>query len=313
MVKWGLVVSILLAMLTACPWDVSVSNTVPDFMPYVTAELDVSGAMPGSIRDLTFEAVPSGADDIPIFVLVMRPDSAGADVVVMVDGSLGSIRVEQESTAITRFDTRPFRRLNGLVQVGNLVYNADLRKLVNAARPDGDFRPIIVTDIDDEYYVVDLADPQSLLLEGYDLEFLPTGDFVEALTTFDSDMTFSASAVDARMYDGGVADFVVTTTAGEVWFFSARLSVGPEGEAVRIPSSLRFRSIRRTAAGLIGIRDRDELVRVNRTTGAIEDTFRPSGGVNITRDMPVVFDPAGKYYLLFDSSRGVIYRVAPWW
>lgn len=296
----------------SCSWESE--ETVSGFYPYVTAELNVQDALPDSFRELVFEAVPSGDDDTPIFVLVARPDSAGPDVVVMVDASVSSIRVEQTETDITRFDTRPFRRFGGLVQVGNLAYNTTLRKLVNAPRPDGDFRPLIGSEGAGEYYLVELDDPATVLLEAYDLDLLPTGgDTLQALTTFDSALTVSADAIDAWMYDGSVADFVITTDAGAVWFFSYRLGDSPVGRAVQLPASVRYDTVRRTAAGLVGIRSGDELVRINRTTGETEDTFTPAAGVNLRLDMPVVFDPAGDFYLLFDSDHGIIYKVAPWW
>jgi hypothetical protein len=298
--------------LWSCSWDTK--ETVSGFYPYVTAELDVHDAMPGACREIIFDAVPSGDDDAPIFVLVLRPDSADPDVVIMVDASIGSIRVEQTETDITRFDTRPFRRFGGLVQVGNLAYNTAMRRLVNAPRPDGEFRPLIGSEGDSEYYLVGLSDPGTVLFEVYDIDFLPTGsDTLQALTVFDPALTVSATAIDARMYDSGVADFVVTTDAGELWFFSYRLGSAAEGRAIRIPGSLRRDTVQRTAAGLLGIRNRDELVRVNRTNGGVEDTFVPAEGVNLVQEMPVVFDPAGRFYLLFDAHHGIIYKVAPWW
>jgi hypothetical protein len=299
-------------LLVSCAWEPE--ETVSGFYPYVSAELDVSSALPETHRDIVFEAIPSGDNDAPIFVLVVRPDSAGPDVVIMVDSSISSIRVEQQETDITRFDTRPFRRFGGLVQVGNLAYNTSMRRLVNAPRPDGDFRPLIGSEGAGEYYLVGLDDPSTVLLEAYDLDLLPTGvDTLQALTTFDAALTVSASAIDARMYDSGVADFVITTSAGAVWFFSYQLGAAPVGRAVQIPSSVRYDTVRRTTAGLIGIRNRDELVRINRTTGATEDTFSPAEGVNLRQEMPVVFDPSGGFYLLFDSVHGIIYKVETWW
>jgi hypothetical protein len=302
---------LVVVVTVSCSWDSD--DTVSGFYPYVTAELNLQSSLPDSFREIVFETVPSGDDDAPIFVLVVRPDSAGPDVVIMVDASIGSIRAEQSETDITRFDTRPFRRFGGLVQVGNLAYNASMRRLVNAPRPDGDFRPLIGSEGDSEYYLVGLSDPATVLFEVYDIDFLPTGvDDLQALTAFDSALTVSATAVDARMHDSGVADFVVTTDAGATWFFSYRLGVAADGRAVQIPGALRYDTVRRTAAGLIGIRNRDELVRVNRSTGGIEDTFQPSEGTNLLKEMPVAFDPAGRFYLLFDSSHRIIYKVAPW-
>lgn len=317
-----LVLLITVALFSSCE-DV-ISNTVPPFMPYVIGEIDLSGALPRTSRETVLDVVPGGPSaEIPVFVLLVRPDSAGPDVVLMLEGTGPTVRVRQENTDITRFDTRAFRHFLGNIQIGNLLYNPVAEVLSNAPRPERDYRAILARD--EGYQLYGLVDRTELSFESYDSAFIPTGSDVGSIPLADVGIVTSGlfTEVDARFFTSPlIHDFFLfgyndETERGESWYFGIDYR---EGETLLPPvrfgrAGLIPGTVQRTPAGFLGLDGNNRLVRMDLQTGAVLDTFTPRRDDHRYhhRSLPVVFDPQGRFYLLLDEEKRILYKVEPWW
>ena len=308
--------------LTAC--EFILSNTVPDFMPYVIDEIDLSSAIPRTARETRLELIPGGPDgDIPVYVLMIRPDTAGRDVVVFLEGSGPSVRAVQRSTDITRYDTRAFRRTDGGVQIGNLVYDPVNRSLSNGPRLSGEYGPMMTIRLGDPpvYQVVRRVTLDLIELELYDSEFISLGldededPFDDFGIVTDTDL----NELEIKPNLGWIDDFFLhgydeTNDRDETWFFSIDYG-GPPMQAIRLASgSIRYRTLQRTSRGIFSQSYDGRLTRFDPDTGAVLDRFSPHDrdrGWN--RGIPIVFDPSGSFYLLLDQDKRILYKVAPWW
>ncbi len=300
------------AVLSGC--DLMIAGTVPPYLTYATAELDLTGTLPASIREVQLEVVPAGPENESVFVLVVRPDQAGPDTMVMVDSRVAVPRVRQDSTDVTRFDTRPFRRTDGGVQVGNLVYDPVVRTLANAPRIEGRFRPTLLKDLDGEYFFMELASPTSLRILPYDASFISSGG-EDILPVAALGLTDPIEHFEARMFGPLEVDLVLVDDQRWFWFATIIPGVGVEREA--FPLDLDFDvdtvSIQRTDRGIIGRTYEGELVRLDRETGVVLDRFNPTGTDRRRDEVDIIFDPGGRFYVLFDRQRKILYRVASWW
>lgn len=312
------VASLLAAsLLVVAGCDLFLSNTVPGFLPYVVSELDLADTLPSSAREVVFQVVPAGTDgDQPVFVLVVRPDSAGADVAVILDRSGTTVRARQESTAITRFDTVPFRRLGGLVQVGNLVYNQETRQLTNGPRLDNDPRPVLTNEDGFDYAMVSMAteDPPVLELELYDAAF--TGSTGADPIDLTADVTPAVpgpiTGVNARMLDDTRVEVYLHGGDGSITYLPLEISVGI-GTTLPLSSRAEFATIQRTDAGFLARDSSGDLLRMDLETGRVRDTFELTGNAAGNRNLEVVFDPRGSFYLVLNREKRLLYKVAPWW
>lgn len=310
-VWWCGVLGVLL-VLGGC--DVLISGTVPAYLPYVTAELDLTGTLPAAVREVNLEVVPAGPDNEAIFVLVVRRDTAGEDTIVMVDSRITVPRVVQESTSITRFDTRAFRRTDGAVQVGNLVYDPVARVLTNGPRLEDSASPVLLKDVDGEYLVAERTAGGDLLFRPYDASFIPTGG-ADLLPVSAVGMPAPAERFSARMFSRREMDLVLVDSEERHWFATVVPGEGIETPAFLLMASgtLETATVQRTAAGILGRTSSGELVRFHGETGEVLDRFRPAGNRGGTGEFDVIFDPAGEFYVLLDRRQRVLYRVAPWW
>jgi hypothetical protein len=304
-------------LLFAAGCDFFLSNSVPGFLPYVVSELDLADTLPSGVREVVFEVVPAGPEgDQPIFVLVVRPDSPGADIAVIFDRTGTTVRARQESTAITRFDTVPFRRLGGMVQVGNLVYNPETRQLTNGPRLDGDPRPVLTNEDGSDYALVSMAtaDPPVLELELYDAAFTaPTGtDPIDLTSDVSPAVPGPVVGVNARMLDDTRVEVFLHGEDGALTYLPLEISVGL-GNTLPLSSRAELATIQRTAAGFLARDPSGDLLRMDLETGRVRDTFDLTGNAGNNGTLEVVFDPGGSFYLVLDREKRLLYKVAPWW
>ncbi|MFA7566370.1 MAG: hypothetical protein WCY01_05035, partial [Alkalispirochaeta sp.] len=73
-----------------------------------------------------------------------------------------------------------------------------------------------------------------------------------------------------------------------------------------------FRTLQDTPDGLL-YADGTRLIRVSAESGSIIDKFDVGENSRSGGEYAVVFDPAGEFYLLFDTKLKILYKVAPWW
>ena len=308
--------------LTGC--EFMLSNTVPDFMPYVIDEIDLSSAIPRTAREIRLELIPGGPDgDNPVYVLMVRPDAAGRDVAVFLEGSGPSVRAVQKSTDITRYDTRAFRRIDGGVQVGNLVYDPVNSSLSNGPRLSGEYGPMMTIRLGDPpvYQVIRRVESEYMEWELFDSEFLSLGtaDENDPFGDFGIVTTADLRELEIKWNLGWVHDFFLhgyddINDRDETWVFSVdQDSADPPMQAVKLASgSVRYRMLQRTPRGIFSQSYDGRLTRFDPDTGAVLDRFTPYDR-DWDRDLPIVFDPSGSFYLLLDQDKRILYKVAPWW
>lgn len=325
------VYSVLLVVFFLSGCDFMLDNTVPPFFPYVQDEVDLSGALPSTVRDLRFEVVQAGPDrNNPVFVLVIRPDSAGPDRMVLIGQDGSSVVGRKTASDTVHFESSAFVTLDGLVQVGNVAYNpvsGDIEEGRPALR--GEYRSIVARD-DTRYEVIRVegrGDAAQVVIEQYDGQFQNrvenTVPILDALVGVDlfpqvwNYFDFGPVVIRDVPLPGGY-DYVVNgrNTVRDRWeiWFMAEDGEGSFGEPTRIEGMRASgTAILNTPAGFLGRRGAEgRLVRSDGTSGEVLDRFMHDEGWRF-EGSPVAFDPNGEFYLLYDQERRILYKVAPWW
>lgn len=306
-------------LLVGC--DVFTTTPFPPYLSYVSAELDVSGEVPDAIRSVTLEATFSDPGGERFFSIYVEPDSAESEVYILVDQDL-SVRFVETSDTAPPFDTHLFVTTQGRIQKGNVIYDPTTNEVLNVPRIDDDSNPTILTD-SEKYYL--------FRSNGADIEIVDYSDnFVEDGTTSPNPLLGAISDgtrirnVDAAYRwgsDPGAPDFALFLLDEQERVFRAVIAVAdifsltePLVDATADPvlPELELDSLQDTPQGLLG-RDYQTLYRLNGDTGGVRDSFDLGERAHIDGAYPIVFDPAGEFYLLFDVENRVLYRVAPWW
>lgn len=309
-------------LLAACDFARSTSN-YPPFVPYVLGEIDLSSSLGGSVRDVRMEAVVYPGTSQRYLAIVVEPDSAAEDTLVVLDQSFSPVVIERSSNILS-FDTSLFVNNGGGVQLGNVNYDPDTGVVSNVIRLENSYEPIITHPTAYVLFQTDAGVDLNLSRRDFDWGPSGLGDAIRA--AFSDGRT--VDAVDAMVrYTGGtpveVSVFVRDsnravyrrTVAWETLDldtpgFAAWIDLAAS-DTVAYPE-LDFDSLVDTPDGLLYV-DGTRLVRVNRTTGGIIDTFDTGENPRTGKEYPIAFDPAGDFYLLFDTALQTLYKVAPWW
>ncbi len=313
------IITAVALVLAGC--DFFTTTPFPPYLSYVSAEVDFSGELPDSIRSVTLETTFPEPGGERFFSVYVEPDSAESEVYVLVDQSL-SVRFVETSDTAPPFDTHLFVTTEGRVQKGNVVYDPTTNEILNAPTLEDLSDPTILAD-SSKYYV--------LWSNSTDVEIFDYSDnFVEDTATAPNPSIEAISDgasiwnLDAAYRWGSDVDspeFALFMLDDENRLFRAVVALAdifsptePLIDATVDPvlPVLELDSLQDTPQGILG-RDDQTLYRVDEATGAVRDSFDLGESRRTDGGYPVVFDPAGEFYLLFDEDNRVLYRVDPWW
>jgi hypothetical protein len=296
----------------------------PAFLPYVIAEIDLSGTLPSSIRETRMEATAFPLNSRRFFSIVVRPDSAAADTMIVVDENFATLLIERSETVLS-FDTSLFINANNAVQLGNLNYNPSTGVVSNVIRREDIYSPIFAHPSDYVIFETDSATAIAMRRFAFDWSASVSGDTI--LPAFSDGRETWQTTARYRYSPTGATEVTifVTDTTGRTYLRTVdwqALDIGAPPFAAWIEvtadtvsySRVDFDSVQDTPAGLLFVdNDRGGLVRVRRSSGSLIDTFDPGENPRSDDRYPVVFDPAGEFYLLLDTEARILYKVAPWW
>lgn len=313
-----LLATLAIPFLVLAGCDLFTTTPFPPYLTYVSAELDLDGEIPAAVRSVELEAIAAEPGGERFFSIYVEPDSAENEVYILIDQDL-SVRFVETSETAPPFDTRLFVTTLGRIQKGRVVYDPTTNEILNSPRiDDDDSNPAVLTD-STKYYVYKPNDADVEIVD-YSAGFVQDGTTtVDAIsddvilrdvtTTYrwesnPSDPEFALFLRDEndRVFRSVIAVADVASPAGPL----VDVSVDP------VLPSIDLDSLQDTPQGILG-KDYQTLYRINRDTGGVQDSFDLGESARNEDSYPVVFDPAGEFYILFDEANRTLYRVSPWW
>lgn len=322
-----LIVAIAIAVATLVGCDFTRSQSpYPPFFPYVIDEVDLSGALPSAIRDLRMEATAFPGSGARYFSIVAKPDSAADDVAILLNDGFSIVFIET-SAGVLEFDTTLFTNHFDGVQLGSLNYVPASGVVSNVIRREDVYNSIVYHPSD---YVIFQADSGTdITMQRWDTAWVASG----AGDTFTPAFSDGRSLRDVRAtyrYNGGSLPSDLSVFIKDEFGRTYRRVVQWESLDIGVPGfaswidltastavaypELDLETLQDTPEGILSAdTDSDDLIRVNATSGGISDRFSPGENPRNGDRYPVVFDPAGEFYLLLDTELRVLYKVAPWW
>jgi hypothetical protein len=295
----------------------------PKFLPYVVDERDLSSVISEPVRYARIEATAFPGTTRRYFSVVVYPDSAGPETLVLLDQDF-TVLLSQRETDFLSFDTSLFINHNGRIQVGRVAYNPTDRSVTNVIAPPAIWSPIFAHP-SPEYVVftTDSTNSFDIRLGRFNISWAtPTSTLTPAFS--DNRNVGEVHAVYQYTPGGSprvsvfIRDQANQTYRRTVdWItFNPAVSVTPwinlAAPGTVAYQDMDFRTLQDTPDGLL-YADGTRLIRVSAESGSIIDKFDVGENSRSGGEYAVVFDPAGEFYLLFDTKLKILYKVAPWW
>lgn len=320
-------VAALVVLLSGC--DLISFTAFPPWLGWVRAEHDLSSVIPDSDGRVRLEAVYNQDSGRRYFALVWESAGSVPDRLILLDDQFRILVVEEERASII-FDTRLFMTVpdgvdDAEVQLGSVRYNPANGVVTNAVRPSG-FDPLIDNPAGPVYYAARQQDPTKLDFEPLDTVFALGGATVTV--NYFAGALIEVGETSIHRVPGpvlGSREYAILVRLNERVYgrtFTTADVLAPITEFFTDPdidpflSEIDVSTARLTPEGILTVTQQNGdpvLQRWDVATYTLRDSFNLGSSARTEGDMPVVFDPLGRFYLLYDQGTRSLYQMERWW
>lgn len=319
-------------LVTAC--DPAMLDPVPGFMASTEQEVNLASVIGIRYADAELHAVVRPNDET-FFVLRLLSGNESGNQALWLDSGL-QVRArfpnpdaeEPESDEDFPLTGPIFATANGGVQVGRILYDPGANAISNAPTIEDAF---LIYPVDQGggiwvYRVYDSATHNEFRIGTYDSNF---GASIDSATVQWGQAVDRYKVTYSSVFGGTpyVVFNAVRSENGQIVthaLMDGEIAPGSGRTDVRLYEGthlndagwdIRFETLQRVPQGLFGVRhDGVRLIHLDAGTGEFRGDADLSRGLEwYGRQLRVVLDPDGEFYLVFDTEARRLYKVSSWW